>query len=348
MNIREAFALQAKACAELGSPFMAQLLSVIGERMQPGSVVADRILNWKGDVSPFGQSVPLRLAGALHALVLSGDAIKALYPPNQIDSDTLWRAVNHAFERESDRILAFLKSPPQTNEVRRAAAIVPGLHAVAARFRRPIILVEIGCSGGLNLRADQFLVRARSAELGPQSSPAHITPDWSGAMPTVGTPEVIDRIGVDINPLIPTVPSDAERLLAYLWPDQPDRMARTRAAITLANDYPARIVTADASEWLEKGLDDLNPEAVVFLFHTIAWQYLPEDRRRIGEGHLARAGAARRANAPLVRFAMEADGGTGAGLTLTVWPSGKTISLGRADFHGRWIEWFPSDLSEID
>jgi hypothetical protein len=38
---------------------------------------------------------------------------------------------------------------------------------------------------------------------------------------------------------------------------------------------------------------------------------------------------------------MEADGSTepGAALTLTLWPGEKVIPLGRADFHGRWVDW---------
>ena len=37
---------------------------------------------------------------------------------------------------------------------------------------------------------------------------------------------------------------------------------------------------------------------------------------------------------------MEADGlSPGAALTLTLWPGGETIPLGRADFHGRWVDW---------
>jgi hypothetical protein len=37
---------------------------------------------------------------------------------------------------------------------------------------------------------------------------------------------------------------------------------------------------------------------------------------------------------------MEDDGKTpGAGLTLRLWPGDVTLDLGRADFHGRWLDW---------
>ena len=68
------------------------------------------------------------------------------------------------------------------------------------------------------------------------------------------------------------------------------------------------------------------PDRIRVLFHTIAWQYFPETTQ-------ARATRAMEA-APLVRIAMEADGGDGAHLTMTQYPSGEMRDLGRADFHG--------------
>jgi hypothetical protein len=52
------------------------------------------------------------------------------------------------------------------------------------------------------------------------------------------------------------------------------------------------------------------------------------------------AGEAATTEAPLAWFGMENDGDVrGAALTLGLWPSNLTFDLGRADFHGRWIEW---------
>jgi hypothetical protein len=36
----------------------------------------------------------------------------------------------------------------------------------------------------------------------------------------------------------------------------------------------------------------------------------------------------------------DATGGLGAAVTLRMWPGNITLMLGRADFHGRWIEWW--------
>ena len=82
-TLREAFLAQATACADLDSPFMARLCRVMAERLTPDTPLSRRLFDWPGDLSPRGASVPLRLAGALHALVLRGDAaLRAVYPPS--------------------------------------------------------------------------------------------------------------------------------------------------------------------------------------------------------------------------------------------------------------------------
>src|SRR5215475_2460795 len=44
----------------------------------------------------------------------------------------------------------------QTNEVGRCAALLPCLAAVAAATRRPLAVIEVGCSAGLNLGFDRY------------------------------------------------------------------------------------------------------------------------------------------------------------------------------------------------
>lgn len=60
--------------------------------------------------------------------------------------------------RRRTALLTAPKSPPQTNEVRRAAAVSAGLHLVDARFGVPLDLLELGTSAGLNLQVDRFAV----------------------------------------------------------------------------------------------------------------------------------------------------------------------------------------------
>ena len=72
-HVAEAFDFQSKDCAALGSPFMGRLMALCAARDWPKGTVRDRVFGWTGDLGPRAQSVPLRLAGALHALHLQGD-----------------------------------------------------------------------------------------------------------------------------------------------------------------------------------------------------------------------------------------------------------------------------------
>lgn len=333
MTVRAAFFRQSEACAALGSPFMSRLMALCAERLQGGSPVADRVLGWVGDPAPSADSVPLRLAGALHALKIEGLALETVYPPAEVQDDALWLAVRTALEKHEDRILDWLETPPQTNEVRRAAVLAGALSVVAKRYTDPIELLELGCSGGLNLRVDHFCVHGSAGVWGAPSSQVKIAPKWRRGQPDWAALPIVARQGVDIAPIDPTTPEGRLKLLAYLWADQPERTARTEAAIEIAEKVPADITANDAGEWLEIALAAPAPGRTRVLFHTVAWQYFPEDTK-------ARALAAmERHDGPLVRVSMENDGGQGARVTLTHYPSGDVQELGRADFHGRWVDW---------
>ncbi len=162
----------------LGSPFMERLLALAAERLAPGTAVAERVLGWRGDVTSRGQSVPLRLAGALHAVKRAGHAgLTAVYPPAETSDAALWAAVEAAFSDRSEALMAW------TNEVRRSAAILPALHLVAARFGLPLRLSELGCSAGLNLRADHYRLDAGGVAYGDPSAAVRLAPDWTGPAP---------------------------------------------------------------------------------------------------------------------------------------------------------------------
>lgn len=331
--VRRAFTDQAGHCAALGSPFMARLMTLAAERLAPGTPVADAVLDWPGDPSVNRDSVPLRLAGALHALRLDGLALADVYPPAEVDDDTLWRGVERAMEDHAARLMDWLTRPPQTNEVRRAAVILPALAMLQEQFNLPVDLLELGTSGGLNLRADLFRLTLPGGTIGPEASPVVLTPDWQGPMPPTLLPRIVRRAGVDLTPLDPADPDGEARLLAYLWADQPDRIERTRAAIGLARDTPAEVSSGDAGDWLERELAEPVPDRLRVVLHTVAWQYFPKATQARTVAAMANA------SGPLARIAMENDGGDGASVTLTTWPDSVPRQIARADFHGRWVRW---------
>lgn len=335
--VKEAFQTQAKACDALGSPFTARLCRLLAEKLDSAQgAVAKAILTWPGPPGPSDDSVPLRTAGALHALVL----LHRIDPLIELTDGSLWTAVQAAFRQHEAFILDRLTSPPQTNEVRRSAALLPGLFIVAQQTGKPLILSEVGASAGLNLQLDRYRYRLGKTQWGA-TSPVLLSPEWRGHEPDIpATFTVIERAGCDLNPLNPSSADDRLRQLSYIWADQKDRLERTQNALSIAADNHLQVEKADAIDWLARRLETPRPGATHIIFHSIAWQYFPDALKQKGEALIAEAGARATADAPLARLQMEGDGQPhGAALTLQIWPKGEKQEIGRADFHGRWVEW---------
>lgn len=342
MTLDEAFRHQAISCRALGSPFMGQLFDVLAESWPCDSALGQRFSQFTGDIGPSGASLPLRIAGGLHALVLDNKdaALQAVYPPAQTNDEALRAAVLSALVTHEAYLLDWVESAPQTNEVRRSAALMPAAAVVAQRFDRPVCLSELGASGGLNLNWDHFALELSGAHLGPADAVLTLRPEWRGPLPPLQLPLIAARGGVDLNPLDPTDPDDLLRLTAFLWPDQPERLELTRAAASVAQTKPDM---GDAIDWLEARLATAPEGHTHLIQHTVAWQYFPADAQARGQALIEAAGKRATADTPLAWLAMETDGDTkgsvGAALTLRLWPGDVTLFLGRADFHGRWINW---------
>ncbi len=342
MNFGHAALVQATACAGLGSPFMARLCSLFAQRLRPTFRVADRVLNWPGDCSNQGDAVPLRLAAALHALVLQAKcpALCAAYPPNTADDQTLWSAVETAFSQHSSFILDWLESPPQTNEVRRAAGLIPAFSTLAQEFGLPLITSELGGSAGLNSNWPAYGLQLPGGRLGPETPELMLSPDWSGPLPPLCRPGVKDRAACDLNPLSPASGPDRLRLMAYAWPDQPERLKRMHVALDMAAISGITVEKADAALWLKRRLAPTVQGAIHVVFHTIVWQYFPHKTAKTCLKLLQTAANRATPSAPLAWLRVETDGKPdGAPILLTIWPGNQTRSLGRMDFHGRWVQW---------
>ncbi len=264
----------------------------------------------------------------------------AVYPPNVVDDAVLAAALDHALAHHQNTLNLWLDNPPQTNEIRRAAALITGGGAwLAERFDLPVLMSELGASAGLNLAWDKYALDTPAGRIGPEDTPVVLTPpEWRGSPPPTGRLNIVDRRGVDLKPMdVHHAPPDALRLMSYLWADQTERLARTRAALPLIGDW---VDQGDAAAWLEGRLAGNTPDQLQLIYHTIAWQYFPDDTQA---RCLAAMEAAGERGPPVARLSMEADGqrgGQGAVITVTLWPGRKvTVLGGRMDFHGRWIDW---------
>ncbi len=289
-------------------------------------------------------ALALRFAGSLHALVLSGASspLAQVYPSTraEIDHETLWSAIAEALDRHEAAILRFLESPPQTNEVARCAVLLGGFSVIAADTGRPLALLEIGASAGLNLHWDAYGYSLGGASWAPAAAPLRLEPEWRGPAPALGTIEVRSRHGCDQRPIDPGDAQDRLRLRAYVWADQKARLAQLDAALEHAARQGTRVEQADAADWVEARLAARPEGLTTVLFHSIVWQYLPPATRQRIEAALERAGEAAETDTPLAWLRMEpSPGGGHAELRLTTWPGAREQLLADADYHGRWLSW---------
>lgn len=339
-SIRDAFHQQARYCVAAGSPLTAEIVGALGDILDHSTRTGRKILDWEGD--PMIDALPLRIAGGLNALVRAGrdDLLTRLYKSRDVEAHPILR---QTLEKWDDWLYPWLERPPQTNEVARSAALWPGMLEIARRFGPDMEWIEIGTSAGLNLNMDRFGYALGGMASGDSLSAVQIKPSWTGRSLHAAPVHVVDRLGIDLNPLDVSDPVISERLLAYIWPDQAERLARAEAAIRVAQANPPPIVKGDATELLEPLLSEPQSDGRTrVIFHSIAIQYFPADARKQVTELIKAAGARANACRPLAWLAMEFReiGAAQAQLTLRCWPGdGQEELLAHSHPHGAEINW---------
>lgn len=161
----------------------------------------------------------------------------------------------------------------QTNEPARCAALLPLL----AGLPGPLALIEVGASAGLCLYPDRYSYDYDGTRVGAPSS-VHLTCSTTGGGPVpTALPEVVARIGIDLNPLNPGDPSDLAWLSALIWPGPhaTQRVQRLQAAAALAAAEPATMLTGDLLDRLPDAVAAAPANSTVVVFHTSVLVYLP-------------------------------------------------------------------------
>jgi hypothetical protein len=338
-SIRAAFARQAQWAIKLDSPFMAKLCGLLAERLDRSTEAGRRVLDWPGRADPFTDALPLRLTGGLNALVRSGEApgLSGCYPPNALPGDgALWASIRPVLDEP--KLLSWLESAPQTNEVGRSAVLMSGLMVTSDLFPKPMELLELGASAGLNLMPDRYGHDLGGVRAGDRESILQLRPEWTGPPPPDAQVEIVRRRGVDLHPL--DARWDGGRLLAYVWPDQARRLAQLEAALAVATEDPPEVEAGDAGDWLHLRLGEPRPRGITrVVLHSIAFQYFPDSTRARITAAMEEAGAAAGFEAPLAWLRYEHDGGERITLRLRTWPDGQDRLLAYCHPHGSKVQW---------
>jgi hypothetical protein len=251
-----------------------------------------------------------------------------------LGGEASWAAIGDALVAQADFLRTFTASQRvQTNEVQRAWALLPGFLSLADG--RPLDLLELGPSAGLNLIWDRYRYR-------------YSTGTWGhGALELAGNDRspppaellarevtVARRRGVDLNPLDATTEHGARLLQAFLWADQSERLERLRRAIEELRADPPELIRGDYIESLPALLADRLPGSRPIVFQTASTMYL-------GQGDLDRLRAALEQASRVEPLAFLSSGLDEEGFALEAerYPGGAVERLAVFDFHGAWLEW---------
>ena len=297
---------------------------------------------------PAGQPAPNLLFAAVHDLLLQDPLYPlANYYPS-LTSDP--QPVDGAFPQfqafcrlHQVEIIALLQTRRvQTNEVRRCAYLLPAFEMVSAiSGRRPLALIEIGTSAGLNLLWDHYRYDyGEGPEFGAPASPVTIRSSFRGdRRPTLpkDTPNVRHRFGIDIHVVDVTQDDEALWLRSLIWPEHRDRVELLTGAIDVLRHHPPQLLEGDGTVLLPDLLESLPLETAVCLFHTHTFNQVADEVKQQFADFLLDYSRQR----VIYRLSCEGKATGFPELALTTYKAGAQTEqlLAYCDGHGRWIEW---------
>src|SRR4051795_7862130 len=255
----------------------------------------------------------------------------------------------------TDSVVAIaVRRQTRTNETGRCAVLYPAIAEAAYRVGATAVgLIDVGCSAGLNLNVDRVgITYSNGQSLGDPSSPVQLSCSIVGdrAIPARTMPEVVARVGVDLDPVDVTDADDARWLRACVWPDQPERTARLEAEMALAATAPPLLLRGDPVALLSDAFARVPADAVPVVITTWALSHFSLEGRlrflqRLDEAAADRAVAWVSAEgvgvAPAIptRGDRRASGHSIVGLALFDGSALRAEAIGRCWSKGRWLAW---------
>jgi hypothetical protein len=255
------------------------------------SIAEDPFLLDLADVVPAPQQPVNVLLAAVHHLLLGGaDHELATHyrsvcerrgltfrPATDLGVAAAFASFCHAFRAGIAERCAVRAT--QTNEVGRCAALRAALAGL--RVDGGVGLLDAGCSAGLNLLVDAYLVDYDGTLAGPRGATPVLRCALAGHVPPLELPRVTARVGLDLSPVDVDDPDAVGWLLACLWPDDLERFERLGQAISLAAARRSQLVLrrGDMVDDLASAADATDAAHLVVV-NSWSASYLEVERRR--------------------------------------------------------------------
>lgn len=293
--------------------------------------------------------VPNLLFAAVHYLLLRGaaHALSSFYvsltpdPSPAVASYPYFRGF--CMEHESELRDLVSTRLVQTNEIARCSYLRPAFAFIADETQgRPLSLVDVGASAGLNLLWDRYAYDYKGHGLaGDGHSPVRIAVEVRGDnRPPIphDSPSVAYRTGVDLNPVDVTDPDSALWLRALVWPGHERRADQLQAAMSLAFSNPAALVAGDVLVGFPSILANVPTLSTLCIFHSHALNQFSQEDRRLFSALVDECSQDREV------YLLSAEGRRGqsfVNLELARIRNGdrSVRELAKVDPHGKWLEW---------
>jgi hypothetical protein len=239
------------------------------------------------DYARIGQPIPNLLLGSVHYLLLIGKnhPLKEYYP-SLVDNP---KDISESFEYFKDfckqfklEIIHLLKTKiVQTNEVRRCAYLYPSFCYIHQKVNKPISLIEIGTSAGLQLLWDQYKYSFNSSECyGNPNSDLHIQSEIinSNSIPLLKkSPLVFERYGLDLHVNDLNNEENYRWLKALIWPEHFERRELFDKAAKCMKNNQIHLIEGDGVELLSDVSDRISKDSILCIFHTHVANQMPNE-----------------------------------------------------------------------
>ncbi|PFH91043.1 DUF2332 domain-containing protein [Bacillus sp. AFS088145] len=240
-----------------------------------------------------GQPIPNLLLGSIHYLLLNGNhhPLKEFYPslvetPKKVeDSYPYFQDFCKKFRNEIIQLIH--TKIVQTNEVRRCAYLYPCISYIYQKVNKPISLIEIGTSAGLQLLWDQYKYSYSTSETiyGNIKSDVLINSEVKDKglinLPLLDkVPPVVDRYGIDLHVNDLSNKEDYLWLKALIWPEHFERRELFEKAVISMKENEINLIEADGIKILPEVVKKLSNDSILCIFHTHVANQIPVEGKQ--------------------------------------------------------------------
>lgn len=304
------------------------------------------------------QPAPNMLFAAVQYLLLSGDdaghPLAAHYPIVSGAERPMEPAFPHFRDfclTHREQILELIQTHrTQTNVVRRCTCLLPAFSIVQRESGRPLALIDVGASAGLNLNVDRYRYRYlrgghETASWGREDARVSLEAELRG---TGELPPLADELlvwfrgGIDLNPIDLTDPDELRWLRALIWPEHVERHQRLIDSAAELAASPVDLRAGDAVELLPEMIAETPLDAALTVYSTVAlYQFPAESRRRLIETLTQKSRERPVWLVTLELFLDDVADTKDPQLAITRFVDGEWERqlLARSSPHGWWIEW---------